>query len=205
LLAHRGALAPALDDLQIGATAGGLLAEIHGGEPGADSILVRTLSACSPNKSTTIKAKRGTTISRSLPIAPNHINGLRRTPMRQLSKISQTARRAWQIRPKWCFCTPKGIARGASGGDLEKKWPGIASRPPASLRLALPCSARGGNQRAVTVASGACAPSASCARPPSRSFASASSVARPHGDHHGDRPERGHLSVSLRGTVGAAL
>src|SRR5271166_2770949 len=88
LLAHRGALAPALDDLQIGATAGGLLAEIHGGEPGADSILVRTLSACSPNKSTTIKAKRGTTISRSLPIAPNHINGLRRTPMRQLSKIS---------------------------------------------------------------------------------------------------------------------
>src|SRR5208337_3243294 len=68
---------------------GGLLAEIHGGEPGADSILVRTLSACSPNKSTTIKAKRGTTISRSLPIAPNHINGLRRTPMRQLSKISQ--------------------------------------------------------------------------------------------------------------------
>src|SRR5271166_4123078 len=88
LLAHRGALAQALDDLQIGATAGGLLAEIHGGEPGADSNLARTLSACSPNKSTTIKAKRGTTISRSLPIAPNHINGLRRTPMRQLSKIS---------------------------------------------------------------------------------------------------------------------
>src|SRR5271166_2606093 len=58
LLADRGALAPALDDLQIGATAGGLLAEIHGGEPGADSILVRTLSACSPNKSTTIKGQR---------------------------------------------------------------------------------------------------------------------------------------------------
>ena len=38
------ALAPALDDLQIGATAGGLLAEIHGGELGADSILVRTVS-----------------------------------------------------------------------------------------------------------------------------------------------------------------
>src|SRR5271166_2622371 len=91
LLADRAALAPALDDLQIGATVRGLFAEIHGGEPGADSILVRTLSACSPNKSTTIKAKRGTTISRSLPIAPNHINGLRRTPMRQLSKISQEA------------------------------------------------------------------------------------------------------------------
>jgi len=33
LLADRRALAPALDDLQIGAAAGGLLAEIHGGEP----------------------------------------------------------------------------------------------------------------------------------------------------------------------------
>ena len=33
LLAHRPALATALDDLQIGATAGGLLAEIHGVEP----------------------------------------------------------------------------------------------------------------------------------------------------------------------------
>jgi hypothetical protein len=98
LLAHRGALAPALDDLQIGATAGGLLAEIHGGEPGPDSILVRTVSACSPNKSTAIKAKRGTTISPSPPSATNHINGLRHTPMRQLSKISLKLRRVfgWQ-------------------------------------------------------------------------------------------------------------
>ena len=48
LLAHRGPLAPALDDLQIGAAAGGLLAEIHGGEPGAESILVRKVSACNP-------------------------------------------------------------------------------------------------------------------------------------------------------------
>ena len=45
LLADRRALAPALDDLQIGATAGGFLAEVHGGEPDADSILVRTDSA----------------------------------------------------------------------------------------------------------------------------------------------------------------
>ena len=45
LLADRRALAPALDDLQIGATAGGFLAEVHGGEPDADLILVRTDSA----------------------------------------------------------------------------------------------------------------------------------------------------------------
>ena len=35
LLAHRCALAPALHDLQVGATTRGLLAEIHGEEPGA--------------------------------------------------------------------------------------------------------------------------------------------------------------------------
>ena len=35
----------ALDDLQIGATAEGLLAEIHGGKPGANSNLVRTPTA----------------------------------------------------------------------------------------------------------------------------------------------------------------
>src|SRR5208337_882836 len=47
-LANRGALAPALDDLQRGATARGLLAEIHGGAPDADSELVRTVSASHP-------------------------------------------------------------------------------------------------------------------------------------------------------------
>jgi hypothetical protein len=33
LLAHHGAFAPAFDDLEVGAAAGGLLAEIHGAEP----------------------------------------------------------------------------------------------------------------------------------------------------------------------------
>src|SRR5574337_553130 len=42
LLADRRAIAPALDDLQIGAAARGLLAEIHGGKPAADSMPVRT-------------------------------------------------------------------------------------------------------------------------------------------------------------------
>ena len=45
LLADRRALAPALDDLQIGATDRGFLAEVHDGEPDANSILVRTDSA----------------------------------------------------------------------------------------------------------------------------------------------------------------
>jgi len=63
-LAHRGALAPALHDLQIGAPTRGLLAEIHGGKLGADSMKVSTDSAESPEKSTAIGGNRGTTLSR---------------------------------------------------------------------------------------------------------------------------------------------
>ena len=84
LLAHRGALAPALDDLQIGATAGGLLAEIHGGEPNAESIVVRTVSAHSLEKSIIIKAQRGTTISRLGTPTSKQINGLDSTFRHQL-------------------------------------------------------------------------------------------------------------------------
>jgi hypothetical protein len=51
-LAHRSAFAPALDDLQIGAAAGGLFAEIHGAEPEGDSLRVRTKSAIIPRMST---------------------------------------------------------------------------------------------------------------------------------------------------------
>src|SRR5271165_6478058 len=88
LLADRGALAPALDDLQIGATAGGLLAEIHGGEPDADSIGVRTVSALNPQQSRIINEKRDTTFSCPRPLGSNHINGLHAAPMLKLSKIS---------------------------------------------------------------------------------------------------------------------
>ena len=42
LLAHRRPLAPAFDDLEIGAAARGLLAKIHGAEPWGDSCVVRT-------------------------------------------------------------------------------------------------------------------------------------------------------------------
>src|SRR5271157_5449562 len=95
LLAHCRARAPALDDLQIGATARGLLAEIHGGELDADSIVVRTDSASAPEKSRTICGKRGTTFLRPLPLAHIHINGLRAAPMLQLSKISQRSGKDW--------------------------------------------------------------------------------------------------------------
>src|SRR5271165_6597323 len=58
LLAHRGALAPALDDLQIGAACGSLLAKIHGGTPDVDSNLVRTVSPSNPSESMPISARR---------------------------------------------------------------------------------------------------------------------------------------------------
>ena len=51
LLAHRLAFATAFDDLEIGAAAGGFLAEIHGGGPESDSIRVRTQSCEMPAKS----------------------------------------------------------------------------------------------------------------------------------------------------------
>jgi hypothetical protein len=88
LLAHRSALAPALDDLQIGATTRGLLAEIHGGKPDTDSIGVSTDSAENPENSSEIGGKRGTTLSRPRHLPSNQINGLRTPPMLQLSKIS---------------------------------------------------------------------------------------------------------------------
>ncbi len=82
LLAHRCALAPALHDLQVGATTRGLLAEIHGEEPGADSMSVRTESTEIPIKSREIDTKRGTTFSRPPTLGSNHINSLRATHMR---------------------------------------------------------------------------------------------------------------------------
>ena len=88
LLAHRRALAPALDDLQIGAAARGLLAEIHGGKPEADSMPVRTESVCIPTKSSKIDEKRGTTFSCPLTLRSSHINDLRNARRRQLLKIS---------------------------------------------------------------------------------------------------------------------
>ena len=88
LLAHRGALASAFDNLQIGAAAGGLLAEIHSREGDIESVLVRTISACNPKESTKILAKRGTTFSQFVPFAPNHIKGLRSARMPQVLKIS---------------------------------------------------------------------------------------------------------------------
>jgi hypothetical protein len=50
---------------------------------------VRTESAYARTKSTKITAIRGTTLSRPLSVARNHINTLRRVRMLQLSKISQ--------------------------------------------------------------------------------------------------------------------
>jgi hypothetical protein len=68
LLAHRGAFAAAFDDLKIGAAAGGLLAEIHGGEPwrrltrGPHTIAKNALSVKLNQQ------LRGTTFSRNSPL-----------------------------------------------------------------------------------------------------------------------------------------
>src|SRR5574337_1601864 len=88
LLADRRAIAPALDDLQIGAAARGLLAEIHGGKPAADSMPVRTDSVTNTEKSSKIAKLRGTTFPCPRTLAHNHIKALHPCGVRQLSKIS---------------------------------------------------------------------------------------------------------------------
>src|SRR5271169_2419409 len=84
LLAHLRALAAAFDDLEIGAAARGLLAEIHVAEPyrrlvrGAHIIGDRILQV--KHK----QSKRGTTLSRKSPLHPNNINGLQRAARPEL-------------------------------------------------------------------------------------------------------------------------
>jgi len=81
LLADRRAFAPAFDDLQIGAAAGGLLAEIHGA---GDSSRVRTGSPWMLRKSTKIYQRRGTILPRPSLLASNNNNGLSRASAPQL-------------------------------------------------------------------------------------------------------------------------
>ena len=89
LLAHRSAIAPALDDLQIGAAAGGLLAKIHGAEPGRR--LVRgphKISDEADNVNENMKL-RGTTNLRNYPSRCNDINRLYPARGSKVLKISQ--------------------------------------------------------------------------------------------------------------------
>ena len=58
LLPDARPLAPGMDDLQIGAPAGGLLAEVHG----ATRLVVRTKSPSDAHKSSAIAPRRGTTL-----------------------------------------------------------------------------------------------------------------------------------------------
>ncbi len=76
LLAYRRPLTPTFDNLQIGAAWRGLPAEIHGGEPRDDSIVVRTPSPHTQPKSIEKCTARGTTLSQSPPIPINNINDL---------------------------------------------------------------------------------------------------------------------------------
>ena len=123
LLADRCALAPALDDLQIGAAARGLLAEIHGGKPVADSMSVRTESAAIPKKSSEIATKRGTTFSRPRTLGSIHINSLRAAPMRQLSKISLTRMPSDQFAVACLIIIELPETSGASGSSTPARSP----------------------------------------------------------------------------------
>ena len=91
LLAHSSRLAPALDDLQISATTRGLLAEIHGRLPDANSIAVRTDIRFGFHLKI-MDNRRNTwhSILSPRPSGSIHINNLQATSMLQLSKISLT-------------------------------------------------------------------------------------------------------------------
>jgi hypothetical protein len=90
LLAHHRALAPALDDLQIGAAGGSLLAEIRGGNPAPTQSRCAQYR-CEPHRNQRQSAQNVALQHLVRPIARNHINALRQNRMRQLSKISLTA------------------------------------------------------------------------------------------------------------------
>ena len=70
LLAHRGAFAAAFDDLEIGAAAGGLLAEIHGAEPWEQLIRGPHIIRNNTMKVKRNQRRRGTTFSRNSPLDP---------------------------------------------------------------------------------------------------------------------------------------
>ena len=99
LLAHRRAFAPAFDDLEIGAAAGGLLAEIHGAEPWGRLMrgphIIRYQHQASQTKPTTTWHY----IFAKLAIRSNNINDLPPAPGSQVLKISQTANPGEPMRP----------------------------------------------------------------------------------------------------------
>src|SRR5262249_10098794 len=80
LLTHLVAVAPALDDLQIGPPGRGLAAEVHGGS----ACWCAHRAAIRPEKSTQIRGKRGTTLSRKGYPATSKINDLSHVDPREL-------------------------------------------------------------------------------------------------------------------------
>src|ERR1019366_7668844 len=91
LLAHRPVLATVLDNLEIGATAGGLLSEKHGEEPRRRLIRGPHKIGWSAIKVNNNLSLRGTTLSPKRHPGVNHINDLRPALGSKLSKISSTS------------------------------------------------------------------------------------------------------------------
>ena len=84
LLAHLSALAAAFDDLEIGAAARGLLAEIHVTEPHRRFVGGAHIIGNGVFKVNQKQRNRGTTLSRKSLLNPNNINGLPRAARPQL-------------------------------------------------------------------------------------------------------------------------
>ena len=84
LLAHLRAAAAAFDDLEIGAAARGLLAEIHVAEPYRQLVRGAHIIGNCVFKVNQKQRKRGTTLSRKSPLHPNNINDLQRAARPQL-------------------------------------------------------------------------------------------------------------------------
>jgi hypothetical protein len=89
LLAHRPVLATVLDDLETGATAGGLFSEKHGAEPRNGSFVANTKSAMPIVTSSAMCDYVALHYLRKCRSQANNINDLRHPGGSQSSKFSQ--------------------------------------------------------------------------------------------------------------------
>jgi hypothetical protein len=111
LLAHGLAFATAFDDLEIGAAAGGFLAEIHGGGPGA------TQTGCAHDPARCLQSQHNSVktwhyIFARLPARANNINDLQSGWRLPLLKISSAVGRYSRRRAR---SLPRADSRGLAG------------------------------------------------------------------------------------------
>src|SRR4029077_9812553 len=110
-----------MDDLQIGAPAGGLLAEVHG----ATRLVVRTVSPSDAHKSSAIAPRRGTTLLASSTQEWRISAGFRASPSPQLLKMGLIAvvdrlRRRFAI-GRVCVVADRGMVSAETIAALEAR------------------------------------------------------------------------------------